>query len=162
MHKGQRTPEGNQRGERRPASSPGCRGQRPIVSAGTAEEAIALGMSWVAGAAPKPHAGSSNGDTAIEFLSEVVTWSVLVCFSRQRGTKNWVCNGLVIFWGAADGPLCARSRRTSRCGCSGGPVSRGWVSPVKQPTADGTAQVCVACFGFRNMPRGVGQTPQIE
>ena len=27
---------------------------------------------------------------------------------------------------------------------------------------DDTAQVCVACFGFRNMPRRVGQTPQIE
>ena len=96
-HKGQRTPEGNRRGERRPASSPGRRGQRPVVSAGTAEEAIALGMSWVAGAAPKPHAGSSDGDTAIELLSEVVTWSVLVWFARQRGMKNWVCDGLVNF-----------------------------------------------------------------
>ena len=27
---------------------------------------------------------------------------------------------------------------------------------------DNTAQVCVACFGFRNMPRRVGQPPQIE
>ena len=55
-HKGQRTPEGHQGGERWPASSPGRRGQRPIVSAGTAVEAIALGTPWVAGAAPKPHA----------------------------------------------------------------------------------------------------------
>ena len=52
-HKDQRTPEDNQRGERRPASSPGRRGQRPVASVGTAEEAIALGMSWVAGEAPR-------------------------------------------------------------------------------------------------------------
>ena len=77
-HMGQRTPEGNQLAERWPASSPGRRGQRPIVSAGTAEEAIALGTSWVAAATPKPHAGNNDGDTAIELLSEVVTWSVLV------------------------------------------------------------------------------------
>ena len=89
-HKGQRTPEGNQRGERRPAYSPGRRGQRPIVSAGTAEEAVALGMSRMAGAAPKPHAGSTDGDTAIELLSEVVTWSVLVWLARKRWMKNWV------------------------------------------------------------------------
>ena len=68
------THESNQRGELRPASSPRRRDQRPIISAGTAEEAIALGTSWVAGAAPKPHADSSDGDTAIEFLSEVVVW----------------------------------------------------------------------------------------
>ena len=125
-HEGQRTQEGNQRGDRRPASSPGHRGQRPVVSAGTAEEATALGMSWVTDTAPKPHAGSSDGDTAIDFLSKIVTWSVLVCFARQRGMKNSVCNGLVIFLGAADGPLSARARRTPRCGCSGGPVSREW------------------------------------
>ena len=106
-HKGHRTPEGNQRGERWPASSPGCRGQRPIISAGTAEEAIALGTSWVAGVALKPHAGSSDGDTAIEHLSEIVTWSVLVWFARQRGMENWVCDGLVNVRGAADGLLCA-------------------------------------------------------
>ena len=134
-HKGQRTSEGNQRGKRRPASSTGGRGQRPIGSAGTAEEAIALGMSWMAGVAPKPHAGSNDGDTAIELLIEVATWSVLVWFGRQRGMKNWVCDGLGTFRGAANGLLCARGHRTSRCGCSGGPVSRGWwISPAKQST----------------------------
>ena len=96
-YKGQRTPGDNQRGERRPASSLGRRGQRPIVSAGTAEEAIVLGTSWGPGAAPKPHAGSSDRDTAIELLREVVTWSVLVWFARRRGRKNWVCDGVVIF-----------------------------------------------------------------
>ena len=38
-------------------------------------------LGW-AGAAPKPHAASSDPDTAIELLSEVVTWSVLVWFGR--------------------------------------------------------------------------------
>ena len=134
-HKGQRIPEGNPRGERRPASCPGRCGQRPDVSAGTAEETIALGRSWVAGAAPKLHAGSSVGDTAIELLSEVVTWSVLVWFARQRGVKTWTCDGPCNFRGAADGLLCARGRRTSRCGCSGGPVSREWwISPGNQST----------------------------
>ena len=37
--------------------------------------------------------------------------------------KNWVCDGLVFFRGAADGLLCAGGRRSSRCGCSGGPLS---------------------------------------
>ena len=54
-------------------SSPGRRGQRPIISAGTAEEAIALATSWVAGAAPKPtQAQSSDGDTAIEMVYSVL------------------------------------------------------------------------------------------
>ena len=96
-HKGQRTLEGNQQGEQRPAPSPGRRGLRPIVSAGTAEEVIALGTSWVAAAAPQPHAGSSDGDTAIELLSDFVTWSVLVWFARQIEIKNWACDGLAIF-----------------------------------------------------------------
>ena len=50
--------------------------------------------------APKPHAASSDGDTAIELLSKVVTWSVLVWFGRQRGMKNWVCDGLGFFFEA--------------------------------------------------------------
>ena len=78
-------------------SSPGRRGQRPIVSARTGEEAIDLGMSWVADAALQRHAGSSDGDTAIELLSEVVTWSMLVWFARQGGRKRWVRDGLVKF-----------------------------------------------------------------
>ena len=71
-------------------------------------------MSWVVDAAPKPHAGSSDGDTAIEHQGEVMTWSVLVWFTRQRGTKNWICDGLVTFRRAANGLLCARGHRTSR------------------------------------------------
>ena len=49
-------------------------------------------LGW-AGAAPKPHAASSNADTAIELLNEVVTRSVLVWFEKQREMKNWVCDG---------------------------------------------------------------------
>ena len=30
-------------------------------------------------------------------LSEVVAWSVLMWFGRQRGTKNWVCDGREFF-----------------------------------------------------------------
>ena len=106
-HKGQRTPEGNQRGERRPTSSPWRRGQRPIVSAGTVEEAIALGTSWVAGAAPKPNAGSSDGDTAIELLERSRDPVDARVVSEANRDENWVYDGLVIFVGAADGLLCA-------------------------------------------------------
>ena len=44
-------------------------------------------LGW-AGAAPKPHAGSSDGDTAIELLSEVVPWLMLVWFVGQTEIKN--------------------------------------------------------------------------
>ena len=44
-------------------------------------------LGW-AGAARKPHAGISDGDTTIELLSEVVASLVLVWFGRQRPMKN--------------------------------------------------------------------------
>ena len=47
-----------------------------------------LGSLGWAGAAPKPHAASSDANPAIELLSEVVTWSVLVWFGRQRVMKK--------------------------------------------------------------------------
>ena len=51
-----------------------------------------------AGAAPKPHAASSDPDRAIELLSEVVTGSVHdVWFGRQRVMTDWVCDGLNFF-----------------------------------------------------------------
>ena len=53
-------------------------------------------LGW-AGAAPKRHAGSSDGDTAIELLREVVAWLVLVWFGKHTGMKNWVCDGLDFF-----------------------------------------------------------------
>ena len=78
----------HKRGERRPASSPGRRGQSPFFSAGTFEDAIALGTSWVAGVTPKPLSSSSDGDSSIIRLNEIVTWSVLVWFTGQRKMKN--------------------------------------------------------------------------
>ena len=53
-----------------------------------------LGSLGWAGAAEKPHAASSDTNTAIKLLSKVVTWSVLLWFGRQSGMKNWVCDGL--------------------------------------------------------------------
>ena len=49
--------------------------------------------------------------------------------------KNWVCDGLDFFLGAADGLGYAKGLRRSRCDCSVGPASRnGGFSPLKQPT----------------------------
>ena len=127
-NKGQETPGDSQRGERRQASSPEHRGYIPADYFGRYQ----LGgyRSWDilggAGAVPKPHAGSSDGDTAIELLSETVIWFVLVWlvwFGRQRGMKNRVCNGLD-FSGAADSLGYAKGLWGSRCDCSGGPTSR--------------------------------------
>ena len=114
----------------------------------------------MAGAASKTHAGSSDGDATVELLSEIVTWSVLVWSERQRGMKNRVCDGLVYIKGAADGLLCARDRRTSRCDCYGGPCLSGKVDFTCE-AVDDAVQVCVAGFGFRNMSRRVGQTPRV-
>ena len=46
-HNGQEAPAGNQRGRRRQASSPERRGCRQIFFAGTGEEGVGLGISWV-------------------------------------------------------------------------------------------------------------------
>ena len=56
-----------------------------------------LGCLGWAGGAPETHAASGDVDTAIVLLSEVVAWSVLVWLGRQRGMKNWVCDGLDFF-----------------------------------------------------------------
>ena len=105
-------------------------------------------MSWVTGAAPKLHAGSNKGNTAIELQNEVVTWSVLVWFARLRGMKNWVCGGLVVF--------------LRRRGCvleADGP--RAAVAPVALSLKNGGSH-CVAYFGFSNTPRRIARTPLIE
>ena len=99
--KGQRTPERNQRGERRPASPPGRREQRPFYLPGPPKSLSLLGCrGWLA----QPR--SPTQTAAIELLSEVVTWSVLVWFARQRGMKSCVGDGLVFFF---------RWRGWSRC-----------------------------------------------
>ena len=53
-------------------------------------------LGWAA-AAPKPHATSTGGDTAIELVSDVITWPVLVLLGRLRETNNWACDGLIFF-----------------------------------------------------------------
>ena len=69
---------------------------RLVLPASDRRLSLLESLGW-AGAASKPRAASSEVDTAIELLSEVVTWSVLVWFGRQRGMKNWVYDGLDFF-----------------------------------------------------------------
>ena len=71
---------------KRPPRSAGATG-RLFLPAPARRLSLSGSLGW-AGAAPKPHAGSSDGDTAIELRSEVVTWLVLVWFGRQRGRKT--------------------------------------------------------------------------
>ena len=132
-----------------------------LVLPAQARRVSLLGCLGWAGAAPKHHAASSDADTAIELLSKVVTWPVLVWFGRQRGMKNWVCDGLYLFLGALGGLLCARGRRASGCGRSGGPTSRDCrISPLKQSTSrDMFAWFASVSW---DTPRRVEQTPKIE
>ena len=60
---------------------------------------IAVGLVAWAGSTPEPHAGSIGGDTAIERMSEVLTWLtlVLVWFEMCKGMKTRVCEGLDMF-----------------------------------------------------------------
>ena len=116
-------------------------GMRPPQSVATTGRLILPAPTWRlsllgslvwAGAAPKPHAGSSDGDTGIEVLSQVVTWLVLMWFREANRDKNRVCDALVFFLRAADGLGCAKSLRRSRCDCSCGPTSHnGGFSPLK-------------------------------
>ena len=71
-HWTQETPVGNDRGERRRASSPERRGGGRLVLLA-------------------PDRRLSLLDTAIELLSEVVTWSVLVWFERRVEWVRAVC-----------------------------------------------------------------------
>ena len=142
---------------------PGPRGQRRIVSADTAEEAIALGPSWVAGAAPKPQAGSSDRDAAIELLSDRDLWSAIMWFARRREMKHQICDGLVIF----EAPRMAYSvLGTIRPRAAAAPVAlslgNGGSHLSSCQAVDDTSQVCLACFYIRNTPHRVGRTPKIE
>ena len=58
--------------------------------------------------------------------------------------KTWLCDGLVSFYAPwAVYVLCARGRRASGCGHSGGRLMG-----LASEAADDTAQVCLVCFGF--------------
>ena len=71
--RGQRTPEGNQRGERPLASYPGRRGQRPIVSAGSAEMAIAHVLGgWRSPEAPRRQQRKGYSDRTSERSRDLV------------------------------------------------------------------------------------------
>ena len=81
----------------------------------------------------------------------------VVCDLRGDEDLGW--DGLDLFLGAGGGLLCARGRRTSRCVCSGRPVSREWrISAPTGEKVDNTAQVWVTRFGFRSMRRRVAHT----
>ena len=94
---GNETPAGNNEAsdEALPTRSAAASG-RLVLPASDRRLSLLGCLRWVS-AAPKPHAASSDPDTSIELLSEVVTWSVLVWFGRQTGMKNWVCDGLDFF-----------------------------------------------------------------
>ena len=81
MHTSQETPVGNQRGESRKAGRilPGTP-RLPVVCMYRHRLGgyIAVGLVAWAGPTPEPHAGSIGGDTAIERMSEVLTWLTLV------------------------------------------------------------------------------------
>ena len=81
----------------RPLWSVAASGRLALPTPAISRRLSLLGSLGWAGAASKPHAGSSGGDTAMERFSEVVTWLVLLWFGRQRGMKNWVPDGFGCF-----------------------------------------------------------------
>ena len=104
-------------------------------------------LAW-AGEPPKPHAGSSDGDTASKLLSEAVNWLVLVWFWGE-GSKPGLQRPQFFVRRGRRSRLCyvrAKGFRRSRWDCSGGPtlspvvlLSRnGDISPRKQPTTPRT------------------------
>ena len=98
-----------------------------VVLPATSRRLSLMGSLGWASAAPEPHAGNSDGDIAIELLSEVVTWLVLVWFGRQRGMKSWVFDGLYFFkapWTVFSVLGAVGGCRVLRCGRSGGPPPR--------------------------------------
>ena len=91
---------------------------------------------WAARAAPKPHTGKQRqgySDQTSERRRDLVGARV-VC-EAKRDEKLGLRRPCNLLRRPADGLLCGWGCRTSRCGCSGGPVSREWwISSVKQST----------------------------
>ena len=64
-------------------------------------------MSWMAGSAAKPDVDSSSDwDTAMERLSEVVTWWVLEWFASQKGLVYDVLGAVALRTATAPATLC--------------------------------------------------------
>ena len=92
-----------------------------------------VGYFGLGDAALDPHAANSDGDTAIEFISKVVTRSVLVQFGRQRWAEiqglRRPCFFCEASWAvySVQGVVWPRAAPL-RWRCSG----HGWISPLKQ------------------------------
>lgn len=74
--KGQRTPQCAANDTPRYLSFPGRRIRPSNTTSGNGWEAIALRISLMSRAAPKPHRDHRGGDTTVEFLSLIVTCAV--------------------------------------------------------------------------------------
>ena len=90
-HKGQRTTESNQPGERRSASSPEHLGQRSNVSAGAAKRSYPFWDVWGGWRSLEAPRRQHRRRYCDQTSDEFVTWLVLVCGSRgKEGCKRIV------------------------------------------------------------------------
>ena len=121
---GQQTPDGNQRGKRRHASSPERRGSWQDCFC---RHGLRGDRSWdLSDGLAQPRsstraASTENSDPAPERSRDLVGARVVWEAKRDEST------GLRrprFFRGAADGLGCAKGLRRSDCGCSGDPTSR--------------------------------------
>ena len=155
----QRTPDGNDRGDGRLASSPE-RGDCSFF-AGSGYEAMTVGVSWVGWRSPiAPHGQQRRGYSGrtSERSRDLVVGRVTMV---ARGDEKLSVRRLCFFRGFPGGLGCAKGLRGSRCRCSGGLTSRnGGFSPVNAPTT--RHQFAWPALVSWNMPRLSVRTPQIE
>ena len=103
--------------------------------------------------------GSSDADTAIECLSEVLTWAMLVWLARRKKLKQIVRDGLVVF-------LCRRGGSTSWQGPSNLALPLFWwtdlsvLMDVSCNVIDSTVQVYLTYFGFMTCHAELGKSPK--
>ena len=114
---------------------------------------------WRSPQAPRRQQRRGHCDRIYERSRDLVGARV---FCEEKTLEKQGLRRPCIFLGAADGLLCARGRRTSRYGYSGGPASRKWwISPLNQSTT--RLKFDWACFDFsRTCHVELGKTPQIE